>query len=178
MKANPTGRVLLALSLTSMVVVMLAIGQVVPGPVPVPSTYTGIEGRCPFQFGASEASQTTACYLITPGVDYGSGLPPRHVAIGKVLNITDVSVRCNTAQGELYGVYVAYTELEADGYSKYIPLQSMANESTGQLRVGTAPAAMTARAGSQILVRAYQNKGLGWRASDCVMGFSGTLRNY
>lgn len=177
-QAIPTGRVLTALTLSTLLAAAMMLAQIVPGPVVPPSTYTGVEGQCEIAFGVTSSSHTVACSLPIPGVEYGPGLAPRFVPIGKQLTITDVSAKCVTASGDLSGVYVSCAELEADGYTKHLPLQTIANDISSVVRIGTHPAAMTARAGSQVVIRAVQNKNYTSSTSNCIVGFSGYLKNY
>ncbi|MBL8220006.1 MAG: hypothetical protein JNL62_12295 [Bryobacterales bacterium] len=155
-----------------------ALAQIVPGPVVPPSTYPGVEGQCEIAFGLTSSSHTVACQILTPGVDYTPSTAPRFVPIGKQLTITDVSAKCITAGGGSSGVYVSFAVLEADGYSKILSLQTVPTEASSVVRIGTFPAAMTARAGSQVVIRAVQNRNYTSSTSNGIVNFSGYLKNY
>lgn len=177
-RASLRGRIFPAPTLSVLFTAAQALAQIVPGPVVPPSTYPGVEGQCEITFGLTSASHTVACQILTPGVDYTLSTAPRFVPIGKQLTITDVSAKCITTGGASNGVNVAFAMLEADGYSKYLPLQTVSLETSNVVRIGTFPAAMTARAGSQVVIRAVQNRNYTSATSYCAVNFSGYLKNY
>ena len=152
-----------------------AFAQAVPGPVPTPSQF--IRGSCTLHTSTGVAYGVTQCLLWTPGVVYtGTGIPiPENVPLGKNLIIVDISVECKTPDGESTGIYVSKAELEANGYSKVLPLVASRDSSNSAVRVGTFPANLSARSGSTVRAVFYQTK-LG-PVSSCDIGFNAYLVN-